>query len=194
MSLTAFVAGEKGRYRLDCDHLLHRPLSAILADKDLRDSVRIGFVDLAGRLSGALAKWDGLSWTRCHGDCYGYNANIALKGPQAGQAVFFDFDESGPGYLAYDLAVFLWNCVLFGRKNYPSWHAFIEGYRSIRELPRADFDAVHLFVPIRHMWLTGEYASRIYEWGRQAVPADWFAEQLDFMLSWEKEKLVPGLL
>jgi Ser/Thr protein kinase RdoA (MazF antagonist) len=145
-------------------------------------------------LSGALAKWDGLSWTHCHGDCHGYNANIALKGPQAGQAVFFDFDESGPGFLAYDLAVFLWNCVLFGRKNYPSWHAFIEGYRSIRELPHADFDAVHLFVPIRHMWLAGEYASRLYEWGRQAVPADWFAEQLDFMLSWEKEKLVPGLL
>ena len=189
-----FVAGEKGRYRLDCEHLLHRPLSAILADKDLSDSVRIGFVDLAGRLSSALAKWEGLSWTRCHGDCHGYNANIALKGPRAGQAVFFDFDESGPGYLAYDLGVFLWNCVLFGRKNYQSWHAFIEGYRSIRELPHADFDAVHLFVPIRHMWLAGEYASRIYEWGRQAVPADWFAEQLDFMLSWEKEKLVPGLL
>jgi hypothetical protein len=26
------------------------------------------------------------------------------------------------------------------------------------------------------------------------VPADWIAAQLDFMLSWEKEKLVPGLL
>ena len=100
------------------DYLLHRPLSAILAIEDLSDSVRIGLVDLAGRLSSALADRDGLSWTRCHGDCHGYNAHIALKGPQAGQAVFFDFDESGPGYLAYDLAVFLCNCVLFGRKDH----------------------------------------------------------------------------
>jgi hypothetical protein len=39
-----------------------------------------------------------------------------------------------------------------------------------------------------------EYANRVQEWGRQAVPADWIAAQLDFMLSWEREKLAPGLL
>jgi hypothetical protein len=39
-----------------------------------------------------------------------------------------------------------------------------------------------------------ESASLIQEWGRQAVPADWIAAQLDFMLSWEREKLAPGLL
>lgn len=189
-----FAADNKSRYRLDIDHLLHKPLSFILGIDGLSDSVRNGLVDLAGRLSSALAQRNGLSWTYCHGDCHGYNAHIALQGHQAGQAVFFDFDESGPGYLAYDLAVFLWSCVLFGRKDHAFWHAFIEGYRSIRELPRADSEAVHLFVPIRHIWLVGEYASRVHEWGRQAVPADWIAGQVDFMLSWEKEKLVPGLL
>ena len=189
-----FAAGDKGRYRLDCDYLLHRPLSDILAIEDLSDSVRTAFVDLTARLSGALAKWDGLSWTRCHGDCHGYNAHIALQGPHAGQAVFFDFDDGGPGFLAYDLAAFLHACVLFEQKQHAFWHAFIEGYRSIRELSHADFEAVHLFVLFRHMWLFGEYASRIHEWGQQAVPGDWVAEQLDFMLSWEKEKLVAGLL
>ena len=189
-----FAASDKGRYRLDCDHLLHRPLSFILAIEGLSDSVGTGLVDLAGRLSGALAERDGLSWTRCHGDCHGYNAHIALQGPRAGQAVFFDFDESSPGYLAYDVAVFLWCCVIFERKDHAFWHAFIEGYRSIRQLPLADFAAAHLFVPIRHIWLLGEWASRIPEWGSQAVPADWIAAQLDFMLAWEREKLAPGLL
>jgi Ser/Thr protein kinase RdoA (MazF antagonist) len=118
----------------------------------------------------------------------------ALQGPRAGQAVFFDFDESGPGYLAYDIAVFLHNCVAFEQKQHASWHAFIAGYRSNRELRHADFEAVQLFVPIRHLWFAGEYASRIHEWGSQAVPADWIAAQLDFMLMWEKEKLAPGLL
>lgn len=189
-----FAAGDKGRYRLDRDHLLHRPLSYILALDDLSDSVRTGLADVTGRLSSALAERDGLSWTRCHGDCHGYNAHIALQGPRAGQAVFFDFDEGGPGYLAYDLAVFLHACVLFEQKQHAFWHAFIEGYRTIRELPHADFEAVHLFVPIRHLWFVGEYASRIQEWGKLAVPADWTAAQLDFMLSWERERLAPGLL
>jgi Ser/Thr protein kinase RdoA (MazF antagonist) len=188
-----FAAGDRSSYRLDRDHLLHGPLSSILALEDLSASVRNELADVTARLSGRLAEWDGLSWTRCHGDCHGYNAHIALQGARAGQAVFFDFDEGGPGYLAYDLSVFLWNCVLFGRKDHASWHAFMDGYRSIRELSHADFEAVHLFVPIRHLWLVGEYASRIQEWGRQAVPADWVAAQLDFVLSWEKEKLTPGL-
>jgi Ser/Thr protein kinase RdoA (MazF antagonist) len=189
-----FAAGDKGRYRLDRDHLLHRPLSYILAIEGLSDSVSTGLVDLTGRLSARVAERDGLSWTRCHGDCHGYNANIALQGPRAGQAVFFDFDESGPGFLAYDLAVFLHSCVVFERKQHASWHAFMEGYRSNREVPHADLDAVQLFVPIRHLWFAGEYASRIHEWGSLAVPADWIAAQLDFMLAWEKERLVPGLL
>jgi Ser/Thr protein kinase RdoA (MazF antagonist) len=189
-----FAAGDKGRYRLDGDHLLHRPLSAILAIEGLSDSVRTGLVELTERLSAGIAERDGLSWTRCHGDCHGYNANIAMQGPRAGQAVFFDFDESGPGYLAYDLAVFLWCCVTFERKQHAFWYAFLAGYRTIREVPHADLEAVHLFVPIRHLWFLGEYASRVHEWGSQAVPADWIGAQLDFMLKWETEKLVQGLL
>jgi Ser/Thr protein kinase RdoA (MazF antagonist) len=189
-----FAASDQGRYRLDSDHLLHRPLSLILAIEDLSDSVRTGLADLTGRLSRAVAERDELSWTRCHGDCHGYNAHIAQQGTKAGQAVFFDFDESGPGYLAYDVAVFLWCCVIFERKDHAFWRAFTDGYRSIRELSQADFDAAHLFVPIRHIWLLGQWASYIPEWGSQAVPADWIAGQLDFMLAWEKEKLTPGLL
>jgi hypothetical protein len=46
------------------------------------------------------------------------------------------------------------------------------------------------FIPV----VAGEYASRLYEWRRQAVPVDWFARQLEFMLAWEEEKLAPGLL
>jgi Ser/Thr protein kinase RdoA (MazF antagonist) len=191
---SGFAAHDKGRYRLDRDHLLHRPLSCILALEGLSDSVSTGLVDLTRRLSARVAERDGLSWTRCHGDCHGYNANIALQGPRAGQAVFFDFDESGPGYLAYDIAAFLHCCVAFERKQLASWHGFIAGCRSNRELLHADLEAVQLFVPIRHLWFAGEYASRIHEWGSQAVPADWIAAQLDFMLAWEKEKLTPGLL
>ncbi len=188
------VASGGERYRLDLGHLLHRPMSAVLALAALSETTRQGLIELAQRLSSAVAARGRLGWTRCHGDCHGFNARIAVEGPRAGRAAFFDFDDGGPGYLAYDLAVFLWARVSFGRKEHAMWHAFIEGYRSVRSLTEADFEAAHLFVPIRHVWLMGEYASRLTEWGSEAVPADWITRELEFMRTWEQTQLQPGLL
>jgi hypothetical protein len=64
----------------------------------------------------------------------------------------------------------------------------------MRSLGEADFEAVHLFVPIRHIWLMGEYASRLAEWGSEAVPADFVARELAFLLAWETAKLGPALV
>jgi Ser/Thr protein kinase RdoA (MazF antagonist) len=189
-----FVAGDGERYRLDLDHLLHRPMARVLGVATLSDATRQGLRELAERLSSAVDARDGLGWTRCHGDCHGLNARISTDGPRAGQATFFDFDDGGPGYLAYDLAVFLWARVWFQRKEHAMWHAFTEGYRAVRTLADADFEAAHLFVPIRNVWLMGEYASRLAEWGTEVVTADWIGRELEFMRTWEHTNLGPGLL
>ena len=117
-----------------------------------------------------------------------------MDGPHVGQAAFFDFDDGGPGYLAYDLAVFLWARVSFQRREHAMWHAFIEGYRSVRPISEADFEAARLFVPIRHIWLLGEYASRVVECGTEIVPADLIVRELEFMRTWEETQLGPALL
>jgi Ser/Thr protein kinase RdoA (MazF antagonist) len=189
-----FASAGSERYRLDLDHLLRRPLAAIQRLALLNDATRSGLEELAERLSCAVTARRGLAWTRCHGDCHGFNARIALAGPHAGRAVFFDFDDGGPGYLAYDLAVFLWARVSFQRKEHAMWHAFVEGYRSVRALAEADYEAARLFVAIRHIWLMGEYASRITEWGSELVPADFVARELEFMRTWELTNLAPALL
>jgi Ser/Thr protein kinase RdoA (MazF antagonist) len=182
------------RYRLDLDHLLHRPLSALLGLRSLDAAAREGFADLAARLSAAVAGRDDLTWTRCHGDCHGFNGRILEAGPEAGQAMFFDFDDGGPGYLAYDLAVFLWARVSFQRSDHAMWHQFIGGYRSIQPIAPADLEAIDLFVPIRHIWLLGEYASRVDHSGSESVPAEWLVKELEFMRSWERQRLSPNLL
>ncbi|UXN57851.1 phosphotransferase enzyme family protein [Phyllobacterium zundukense] len=145
--------------------------------------------DLASRLSSSVTAIDALTWVSCHGDCHGGNARIAKDGPLKGQAIFFDFDDGGPGYLAYDLAVFLWSLTLHG-SGFALWHAFIEGYRSVRSINPIDFEATHLFVPIRHFWLMGNYANKTSEWGSELVTT----RQLEYMLKWEREKLVPSFL
>jgi Ser/Thr protein kinase RdoA (MazF antagonist) len=182
-----------GGHRLDLDHLLHHPLASVLALELLDDVARKSLSALASRLSSAVAAIGGLTWVRCQGDCHGGNARIARDGPLKGQAIFFDFDDGGPGFLAYDLAVFLWS-VSLQREGYSQWHAFIEGYRSVRPIDPIDLEATHLFVPIRHFWLLGNYAIKTVEWGSELVSAKWLARQTEYMLKWEQDKLLPGVL
>jgi Ser/Thr protein kinase RdoA (MazF antagonist) len=189
-----YAGGKACRYRLDLDHLLHRQVAAVLDVTTLPTETRERLTGLASRLSASVAAVYDLSRTFCHGDCHGGNARIAAAGPRAGQAIFFDFDDGGPGYLAYDLAVYLWARVFFQRRQSAMWHAFIDGYRSIRSITPTDFEAVHQFVPIRHIWLMGEYAGRIAEWGSEAVSTEWLSNQVDILLAWENEKLSARLL
>lgn len=190
-----FPDRDAGRYRLDLDHLLHRQVAAVLAlDLDAQQARR-DLSAFAARLADTVGRIDPeLTRTRCHGDCHGLNARIATNGPHVGQAVFFDFDDGGYGYLAYDLAVHLWAQVSFGRRRHAMWHAFLDGYRSRRQVAPADERAIHLFVPIRHMWLMGEYAGRTAEWGTELLSAAWLERELAFLLAWERERLSPTLL
>ena len=190
----SFPGREAGRYRLDLDHLLHRQIAAVSELDALAGEAREALAGLASRLAARVAALDGLGWTRCHGDCHGLNARIATAGPQTGEATFFDFDDGGFGFLAYDLAVHLWAQVSFGRQRIAMWHAFIDGYRSVRPIAPADFDAVHLFVPIRHIWLMGEMAGRLDEWGSEGMSTAWLDRQVEFLRSWEAKKLSDHLL
>jgi len=180
-------------YRLDLDHLLHRPVRAILGIQDLSADYRTNLGAFSNRLAIAVSALKNLTWTRCHGDCHGLNARIAEQGQHAGQAVFFDFDDGGPGYLAYDLAVNLWSRCFFNRKMHALWHAFVEGYTGIRPIAAADFDAVHCFAAIRHIWLLGEYAGRRADVGSATVPAKWVENEIKNLGAWEADKLTKGL-
>ena len=110
----------------------------------------------------------------------------------AGDAAFFDFDDGGPGYLAYDLSVFLWAKVSFGRKLHAMWDAFVDGYQSVRPITATDFEAAHVFVIIRHIWLMGEYCQPRARIG-VANPVNWIARELEFLKSWEAERLANRL-
>ncbi|WJR65375.1 phosphotransferase [Neorhizobium sp. CSC1952] len=175
-------------YRLDLEHLLWRPLarlqeSGIIEDVSAYNDLK-RIAEEAGR---AIEAFGNLTWAYCHGDCHGFNSRIN----DVGEAVFFDFDDSGPGYLAYDLSVFLWANVSFGRKTIRRWDAFIEGYRAVRPIGSDDFEAAICFVIVRHFWLMGEYATRANEWGSNTV--SWIAREANFLKTWQTEQLVNRL-
>jgi Ser/Thr protein kinase RdoA (MazF antagonist) len=178
------------RYRLDGEHLLERPLAQVLAvvDKTLAAEAR----DVVGGVRALLADRAGaLSVGHCHGDNHAANTLIA-DGANGGLiAGWFDFDDAGPGFLAYDLATFLWSFLAFtrgreiGEASRPLWPAFIEGYRQARPIPDADFAAIGLLVSVRHINFTGQYASRIPEWGAAIVSPEWIGAQLRLVRKWE---------
>ena len=181
-------SSDEALYRLDLEHVLHRPLARIRDSGIVEDSeVHSDLENIAARTGRAIEAFGNLTWTYCHGDCHGFNSRIN----SAGEAVFFDFDDGGPGYLAYDLSVFLWAQVSFGRKSTAMWDAFIDGYRAVRPITPDDFEASLRFVIVRHFWLMGEYASRAQEWGSEAV--GWIAREANFLKTWEAERFVDRL-
>ena len=191
----AYPGRASGRFRLDLDHLLHRQVSAVSALDTATSRVRQDLQAVAARLGDAITRLEPeLTRTRCHGDCHGLNARIRTTGSQAEEAVFFDFDDGGYGFLAYDLAVHLWAQTSFGRRRHAVWRAFHAGYRSVRRPSPADEAAIPWLVPVRHIWLMGEYAGRSAEWGSESLSSAWLEREVAFLLGWERDKLGPALL
>ena len=190
-----YTEREGGHQKLDLDHLLHRPLAAVLALGLDAPAARPILLAIAGRLAAAVERMaPALTRTRLHGDCHGLNARIAARGAAGEQAVLFDFDDGGFGFLCYDLAVHLWAQVSFGRRRHAIWRAFDAGYRSVRPVDPADEAAVPVFVAIRHIWMMGAFASRVAEWGSEALSPAWLDREARFLLAWEDARLSPVLL
>jgi Ser/Thr protein kinase RdoA (MazF antagonist) len=131
-----------------------------------------------------------LAQVTCHGDCHGGNT-FMTDAPNGGrQAAFFDFDDAGPGYLAYDLAVYLWACLLQTEMAASDadlrerWTHYIEGYRRRRAIADVDYQAIAAFVSLRHFWFMGEYASRVPEWGTEAFSTAWLRRQVKLLDKW----------
>ncbi|NVM88848.1 phosphotransferase enzyme family protein [Variovorax sp. SG517] len=195
------TAGESYRgpasiYRLDLDYLLLRPLQGLLRVPTMTPELRPQFEELGERLHAAILALGELSQVLCHGDAHGSNNFIVSTEAQGlREAAFFDFDEAGPGYLSYELAVYPW--VLYPRaddevlsdKAAQRWRHFIRAYREARPMSEADLAAIPRFMAARQFWLLGEYAGRIPVWGSQAMPTDYLRRQVTMLRKWETLEL-----
>jgi Ser/Thr protein kinase RdoA (MazF antagonist) len=172
------------RFALDLDHLLGEPLAAIRpflrhrpADLDTIETL----ASLLRRRVAALA--DGMDRGFCHGDCHGDNAHI-----EGDTVTMFDFDCCGPGWRAYDIAVFRWR---WGEDEAGEarWTAFLEGYRSRRPIGETDLAAVPLFVAARAIWLRGLHAGNTADWGRSWLNDAYWDRLLKGLREWRARHL-----
>lgn len=158
---SADLSADPRRAVLDLDTLLTQPLAAMRPFLDHRPADRGALDGFARRLRHRLAALplDALDHGFCHGDLYEENA---LVGEEA--VTLVDFDCSGMGWRAYDLAVFRWR---WGEEaaSEAAWAAFREGYLARRPLAALDLAAVPLFVPLRAIWLRGLHCMTAEDWG-----------------------------
>lgn len=187
------------RYRLDLDHLLWRPLERLLRAPTMNAGLRPSFEALGRRLHERIASLGPLTQVLCHGDAHSDNNFVRVREDGSREAVFFDFDETGPGHLAYELAVYPWwlhpRTVdgAWSGKALARWSQFISAYQEVRPLEDADTAALASFVAVRQFWLLGEYAGRVPVWGSQAIPTDYLERQVKVLTQWETLELpLPG--
>ncbi len=186
--------GPSSLYVLELPQLLHGSLERLRLAPTMDDRLRAEFAAIARELEARISPMTELTRVNCHGDCHGSN-NFMTDSPDGTRvASFFDFDDAGPGWLAYELCVYLWAILprtvgseldVTARER---WRRYIAGYRTVRSIGSADFDAIGAFLAVRQFWLMGEYAGRIAVWGTQAMPTNWLRKQVDLLTAWASLK------
>jgi len=186
-------AGPPSRYMLDGHHLAGRTLGYLEAypeiDAELLETYRL----LVHRLLEELAAAEvGLTRVVCHGDTHGFNNHVYTDAAGTRKTVFFDFDDAGPGFLAYDLSVLPWSYLFRKSLKEPDdvlrerWMHYLRGYRAGGgEISESDLAALPLFLQLRHLWNLGEAAGRLHHWGTNSVPVDWLKKQVEMFEAWK---------
>lgn len=193
-------AGLASRYVLDGHHLAGRTLDYLAAHPELPPAVLEAYRQLIERLLRELADVESsLTRVMCHGDTHGFNNHVHTDAEGVQRTAFFDFDDAGPGFLTYDLCVWLWSNLPRKAPMEPDeallkrWQQYLAGYRAGGgRVTDADLAALPLFVQLRHLWNMGEGVARIHHWGANMMSADWITKQLDVMAAWARLELPRG--
>lgn len=185
--------GPPSRYTLDGHHLAGRTLGYLQAYPELDAGLLETYSQLVHRLLQELAAAEGgLTRVLCHGDTHGYNNHVHTDAAGTRKTAFFDFDDAGPGFLAYDLSVLPWSYLV--RKNLKEpddtlrerWAHYLGGYREGGgEVSESDLAALPLFLQLRHLWNLGEAAGRLHHWGTNSMPVDWMQKQGEVFEAWK---------
>jgi Ser/Thr protein kinase RdoA (MazF antagonist) len=174
------------RFELSLEHLIDQPLNVIypwLASYSERwSNLQTRANEIKTKLQVISEK---LEKGACHGDLHNWNARV----DESGKLSLFDFDCGGPGFRAYDLAVYWWGYASSGQEKTDNteWFAFRDAYLEKRPFNQIDLDAIPLFVAARSIWFMGLYATYAPVWGFNPIEDGFFDYGLRFLKRWQDE-------
>lgn len=123
-----------------------------------------------------------LAYGIIHGDVIRTNALVT----EDGRVSVIDFDWSGPGWRAYDIASY-WLTLRGEPHEQPLAQAFLTGYSTVRTLEAQDYALLPLFEAIRALLEIGVPAQQVNQWG-SAYLDRFFDQSLD-RLKWSMQRL-----
>lgn len=182
-SLSAGFSSEHARFELDHVRLLSEPLESIKPFLTHRPECWQFLESFGARLHELMKDihQQDADYGLCHGDFHGWNAHYSDD-----TLTFFDFDDCGYGWRAYDLAVFRWDARL-DEKESERWETFVKGYQSKREISEADLKLTTTFMAIRDIWLMGEHMGNAKDFGRGWMDDGYIDERIKFLKALEAE-------
>lgn len=186
--------GPASHYALNSDHLVGRTWTYLQDYPGLGAELLDAYRQRIQALQEEMASTESsLSKVICHGDTHGFNNHVHADPTGDRKAVFFDFDDAGPGYLAYDLSVMPWSYLTRKMLMAPDdlleqrWRHYLRGYRAGGgEIREADLASLPMFLQLRNLWNLGEAVGRLHHWGTSMAPMDWLHKQIDRMDQWKK--------
>ncbi len=115
-----------------------------------------------------------------HGDLLPANAMFANASEAEGDVGIIDFDFSGYGWRAYDIAIFIHdNAFLNGANGFVE--TYLEGYEKIRPISDTEWAIVEALLPIRGIWFLALWAANSQDWGDEFLrDKKVLKKQLDF--------------
>jgi Ser/Thr protein kinase RdoA (MazF antagonist) len=184
-ALNSFTSSRQ-RPELNLAHVIDKPLHAVQpwleSRAEIWEELHTRATEVKTKLENISAK---LEWGACHGDLHNWNARV----DEMGTIKLFDFDCGGPGFRAYDLAVYWWGYTSSSEEKTDDtvWHTFRDGYLEHCPVSRIDLDAIPLFVAARSIWFMGLYAVHAPVWGFNPIEDGFFTYGLRFLRRWKEE-------
>jgi len=146
------------RNPIDFTQLIKKPLKMIQSHLEHRSTDYFFLQNAAEELSKSIDDM-GMTqrphWGFCHGDVHA--KNVCFDG---NKPTLIDFDCMGYGWRAYDICVFAWYETLTNSEYIKddACKAYIEGYKSVRQLDGNELSAINAFSALREFWLMGHHA------------------------------------
>jgi Ser/Thr protein kinase RdoA (MazF antagonist) len=169
--------------------MLDRPLAAVAPAPARRPDLWADLLASSDRLRAALRAWpDGaLSLGVLHGDYQPKNARLVERqdGEGGPRVTILDFDHCGPGWCAYDLAVYR-HAALRREGGETAWRAFLRGYTGARALNEADLAAIPILDSVIRVQTLGFYAAHRDNtlWGSDAMNDGFFERGIAALRAW----------
>ena len=176
-SLSTDFSTQHSRFELDKVHLLNEPIDNIKPflshrpdDWKFIEKLRARLLDIIQNINR-----EDIDYGFCHGDFHGGNAHKT-----ANTITYFDFDCCGFGWRAYDIAVFRWGARLHD-KEADRWKAFVQGYKTKRDISDVDLKLTTAFLAIRDIWLMGLHMGNANDFGRDWIDDCYIDRRINFL-------------